>query len=139
MNIVKDYGRIILALIVVIAISALLNFEAPSLEPDFGNYEEHAFWLQVESSIAYFIAVTAGAIVARRNFLVPAFALAVLGWSSVVYILYDISNVGGSASIRRIALDNLEGLILYGIAAVLGAGLGAWFYKHEIEQVGATS
>ncbi len=135
----KAYGRTILALIVVIAVSALLSFEAPSLEPDQSNYEKYAFWLQVESSIAYFIAVTAGAIVARKSFLVPALALAGLGWSAVVYILYDISNVGGSASLGRIALENLGGLILYAIAAVLGATLGRWFYRNEIEHVDAAS
>lgn len=135
----KAYGRTILALVVVIAVSALLGFEAPSLKPDLSNYEKHAFWLQVESAIAFFIAVAAGAIVARRRFLLPALGLAVLGWLAVVYILYDISSVGGSADIGQIALDNLEGLILYCIAAVLGATLGRWFYKHEIEHVADSS
>ena len=135
----KNSGRTILALVVVIIVLALLSFEAPSLEPDQSNYEKYAFWLQFESSIAFFIAVTAGAVVARNNFLVPALALAVIGWSAVVYILYDISNVGGSASLARIALENFEGFILYGIAAVLGVRLGRWFYRHEIEDVTAAS
>ena len=135
----KNSRRTLLALAVVIVISALLSFEAPSLEPDQSNYEKYAFWLQFESAITYFIAVTAGAIVVRNNFLVPALALACIGWLAVVYILYDIANVGGSASLGRIAMENFEGFILYGFAAVLGARLGRWFYRHEIEDLNAAS
>jgi 4-hydroxybenzoate polyprenyltransferase len=136
---VKTYGRIILALILVILIMALLSFEAPSLEPDQSNYKEYGFWLQVESAIGYFIAVTAGAFVARRSFLAPALALAGLGWCVVVYILYDISRQDESATLGRIAADNVEGLFLYAIAAALGASLGRWYYKHEVQNATDTS
>jgi hypothetical protein len=30
-------------------------------------------------------------------------------------------------------VDNVEGLVLYSIAAVLGATLCRWYYKHEIQ------
>jgi uncharacterized membrane protein len=130
---VKGYGRTILALIVVVVVTALLSFEAPTLQPDHSNYEEYGFWLQVESAIGFFIAVMAGAIVARKSFVVPALALAGLGWCAVVYILYDISRADQSATLGQIAVDNVEGLVLYSIAAVLGATLGRWYYKHEIQ------
>lgn len=128
----KSYGRTVVALIVVLLITVLLSFEAPALKPDQSNYEQYGFWLQVEMAIGYFIAVTAGALVARRSFIVPALALAIFGWSLVVYILYDISRVDHAASFVDIAMEHIEGLILFSIAAVLGAILGKWIYEHEI-------
>lgn len=134
-KIVRNYVRTSMASIVVLLVTALLSFEAPALKPDHSNYEQYGFWLHAEAAIGYFIAVTAGAIVARGNFLVPALALAGLGWSAVVYILYDISKIDPMVSLDQIALENLGGLFIYAIAAVLGAILGRWFYKHEIQRV----
>jgi len=136
---VKSYGRTIAALLVVLIVTALLSLEAPALKPDHSNYEQHSFWLQVEMAIGYFIAVTGGAIVARKNFIVSALALAGLGWSVVVYILYDISSVDPISNLSQIAMGNIEGLALYAIAAVFGAILGKWFYEHEIKKITGAS
>ncbi len=135
----KSFGRTIAALIVVLLVTALLSIEAPALKPDQSNYEQYGFWLHVGMAIGYFIAVTAGALVARRNFIMPALALAGFGWSVVVYILFDISRADPTASLIRIATENIEGLILYAIAAALGAILGKWFYEHEIKGITGAS
>jgi hypothetical protein len=135
----SGFGRTALAIIVVLVASTLLNTNVPSLNTDMSNFEELRFWLAVKSAISYFFAAGLGAIVARRTFVVPALALAVVGWVVTINILHQIALVAGPSSYMKIATDNWLGLILLVIAATAGAIAGRWFYKHEVENVAAAA
>jgi len=129
------YGtrRIAASIGVVLFVGILVSVDGPALKPDHSNFEQFRFWLGMESAISYFIAVGIGAIVARKSIVIPALALAVIGWASIIHILFKIAVVAGPASYVEIAADNLLSLILWVIAAILGALTGRWFYEHEIK------
>ena len=129
------YGiqRIAAGIGVVLFVGILLSVDAPALKPDHSNFEQFRFWLGMESAISYYVAVGIGAIVARKSIVVPAIALAVIGWASIIHILFRIAVVAGPASYIEMAVDNLLSLFLWVIAAILGALTGRWFYEHEIK------
>lgn len=129
----RGFGRTILALVVVIVLSQLLSTEVPDLRPDGSNLDKYMLWTQVKSAFVYFIAVTVGAVVARRSFMVPAVVLCIFGWLLAIYVLYEIARAAGPASLIEIAVSTLYGLGLSLASAVLGSMLGRWFYKREFE------
>lgn len=95
--------------------------------------------LQFQSALQFFVAVFAGAIVARGHFVGPAIALAVLGWCAVVYIAYDIAQLADDPRWAEFAILNLAGLLFYIAAAAVGAFLGGRFYRHKLEKQGAVT
>lgn len=131
--------RTVMAILVILGIISILSPYSPKLEADFSNFDQVAMWDQINSAIRFFFAVSIGAIVARRNFIGPAVFLAVTVWAIVIYILYDIAHDVSDISFAQVAVEQLAGLILLIVAAILGALLGRWFYKHEIEQRSAAT
>ncbi len=79
--------RTIAAILVVFGIATLLNPYSPQLDADLSNFDQVAFWSQVNSAIRYFFAVGIGSIVARRNFIGPAVSIAIVVWGIVVFIV----------------------------------------------------
>jgi len=129
------FRRTAVALLVVLVVSSLLNCNVPSIRSDLSNFEDFRFWLAVKSAISYFFAAGLGAIVARKSFVVPALALAIVGWAATIDILYRIAVVVGPTSYLEIAASNWVGFVLLVIAAIMGAIFGRWFYRHEVERV----
>ncbi len=134
MIIVSGMKRTIAAILVVFGIATLLNPYSPQLDADLSNFDQVAFWSQVNSAIRYFFAVGIGSIVARRNFIGPAVSIAIVVWGIVVFILYDIAHPASGISFAEVAQEQLTGLLLLIIAAISGALLGKWFYQHELGQ-----
>ena len=135
----RESKRTFLGVLIVTLMCLLMGIEAPNLKPDGSDVDNYIFWLEVKSAVGYFIAATAGAIVSRRSFVVPAVVLAMFGWLAAVYVLYRIVRVAEPASLIDIAASTLFGLVLVLVAGVLGAILGRWFYKREFEHATSAS
>jgi hypothetical protein len=131
---VKSLKRIAVALIVVMIVSSLLGNKVPHLQEDLSNLEDYSFWLAVENAITYFFAAGLGAIVARKSFVIPALALAVVIWALTIDILFRIAAPTGPVTRLEIASENWLGFFLLVVAAISGAMFGRWFYTHEFEQ-----
>ena len=95
--------------------------------------------VQIQSALQVFVAVFAGAIVARGRFLGPALVLTVLGWGAVVYIAFEIARLGIDPGWSEFAIRNLLGLLLYIGAATVGALLGGRFYMRRLENRGTAA
>ena len=88
-------------------------------------------------SIGSFLIVTLlfsiGAVVARGNFLSYALIFATVMWLVTQYLLFSIAEYpGGRPSIGAIALSNSPALLVYWVAAAIGAVAGGWYYAREI-------
>ena len=129
----RNFRRTALALIVVVTVASLLNLGNPRFEDFSGNHNEYSFWLSLDVAISWLFAVGVGAIVARRSFVVPALSLAVFNWLVVGFILFSIAEAAGQTSFVEVLSGQLTGLLLLSVAAIIGATIGRWFYKHEIE------
>jgi hypothetical protein len=62
-----------------------------------------------------------GAYIAKRNFIIPAFAVWFLCWCFAIYMLYLIAEPTGQASISSIIEYNILALAISAIASFIGA------------------
>lgn len=101
----------------------------PSLVPDryvaYQLFNHFYVWPGAGGLTGMFIAAFGGAYVSKVRFVIPATALAVVGWSLVVYFTNSIAAAAGQGDILFVASLNLVGLVLGIVGAVLGAILGA--------------
>ena len=120
--------RISIGLLTSVAILLLLDL-LPSLVPDrYVSYQifDHFYvWPGIGGLVGMFIAAFGGAYVSTVRFVVPATALAITGWSFMIYILNSIAAAAGQGDILFVASVNSLGLVLGIVGAVLGAILGA--------------
>ncbi len=61
-----------------------------------------------------------GSYVAKRNFLIPAFAVWALCWALAIYMLYLIAAPTGQASVAGIIRYNVSALALSAFATLIG-------------------
>jgi len=92
----------------------------------------------VVPSIGSFLLVTLlfsiGAVVARGNFLAYALIFATVMWVILQYLLYTIAVFPeGRPDIGTIALSNSPALLVYWIAAAIGAVGGGCYYTSEFK------
>jgi hypothetical protein len=120
--------RMTIGLLTAVAILLLLDL-LPSLVPDryaaLQLFDHFYVWPGVGGLVGMFIAAFGGAYVSKVPFVIPAAALAVAGWSFVVYLLNSIAAAAGHGDILSVASVNLLGLVFGIVGAVLGANLGA--------------
>ena len=128
---VRKLAPLLLGLLVTLGTAVLLSEVVPTFTAFLGMSFDPVLALQIQSALQFSIAVFAGAVVARGNFLGPALALAVLGWGAVVYIAYDISQMGSEPNLVEFMVRNLTGLLLYLAAATVGALFGGRYYSHR--------
>ena len=74
----------------------------------------------VQSFLMTLISVGVGAFIARRGFLIPAFALLALYWACAIYLLYLVAAPTGQASFLGILLTNASALTLQAFATMIG-------------------
>ena len=77
-----------------------------------------------QSFLMTLLSVGLGAFVARRNFLIPAFALLAFYWAYIIYVLYLIAAPTGQASVLGILLTNTSALTLQAFATTIGVIAG---------------
>jgi hypothetical protein len=75
----------------------------------------------LDGAIVMFVAVLIGALVARGRFLVPGISLSLAVWLTMMFV------ASGKSNFFEIALLNLDFLLAYITAAILGAAIGAWY------------
>ncbi|MGV8940325.1 MAG: hypothetical protein ACOH1P_02160 [Lysobacter sp.] len=117
--------RIALGLLATIALYALLFQIAQKLLPGVGSASDVPALVQLlalQSAVTSLIAVTAGAFVARRKFLLPAVTLWLATSSVTVYILTCISP--GQSNYWAIAQFNALPISASLLTTVIGAKLG---------------
>ena len=126
----KDFGRIGIGILAVLAINTLLSHAVPAFYRSDRMPLDPLLMVYIQTALQFFVAVTVGAVVARRKFIGPALTLAILGWCIIVYIEYDIARTAVDESFLNVMLPNLPGLFLYAVAAVCGAILGRKLYDN---------
>jgi hypothetical protein len=125
------------------SLASLAVFFALDLLPwkiDITDYSTNALYvfLSITAAMSVFIAAFAGAIVARVNFLGPAFALSVLGWTLVVSFLKAVSAAYNSNDFVPYLVANATGLTIVIGGGVSGALLGQRFAK-PVEDVASNA
>lgn len=133
----RQVAPIIFGILVTLGIGVLLGEAVPAFVLSSSLPMLPVLAVQVQSALQLFVAVFAGAIVARGHFVGPAMALTVLGWCAVVYIAYDIARLATDPRWAEFAILNLAGLLFYITAAAVGAFLGGRFYMHRLGKNGA--
>ena len=77
-----------------------------------------------QSVVVSLLGTGLGAFIAKRNFLLPAFAVWFLCWSLALYLLYLVAEPTGQASITGIARYNAIAIGLSAIATLIGVLVG---------------
>ncbi|MBT8144436.1 MAG: hypothetical protein KJO55_07030 [Gammaproteobacteria bacterium] len=129
------FGRIVIAIMVVLLLMGLLGIEEPRLDDDRSNFSQFALILQIRAALQMLVAVFIGALIARGRFIVPAALLSLILWAFTTVVLYQIAAPAGGANLVATAIANLPGLLLHLAASIGGAALGGWFYRREFTGV----
>lgn len=79
---------------------------------------------ELKSVVLGFFGAAIGAFIARRDFVLPALGLWLVGWVLVAYLLYSIAAPTGHASFLAIAQINFLSIVLSTLAVAIGALLG---------------
>ena len=79
-----------------------------------------------------------GAYIAKRNFLIPAFAAWVICWSLAIYMLYLIAAPTGQASLAGIIVHNTSALALSACATLAGV-LGGQVLAQRTQRIAAAT
>lgn len=77
-----------------------------------------------DTGLGLFIIMATGAFVAREKFLLPAIAITTIMWTFTVFAAFQIAATVEPTTWVDVASKNIGGLIVYLIAAGLGASLG---------------
>jgi hypothetical protein len=136
----KQIGFGILTAIAVLSVFELLPSFVPSSVHNYRVFGHFYFGLAIEAAIVMFIAASAGAYVARVNFIWPAILLAVAVWFLVVYILNSIAAAAGQGDLLGVASINVLSLLFGACGSAIGALVGSRFARKTTEEnaVGAT-
>ena len=107
-----------------------------------GNELIGLFKLQTSQTIQQILMILlstgVGAFIARRHFLLPAFALWLLIQTYVIYVLYMIAEPTGQASLTGILSYNWISLASSAVAIVVGVALGERLSSHRLKATVAT-
>jgi len=122
-------SAILVTVVISIILSPFSGVTATDNEPIFAGIT----LLQVEGALGWLFAVAAGALVARRSFVLPAVALTTAIWVFLAYVIYDIARVAEPASLVSIVVKQLPVLLLMALAACIGALVGQWFFRRHLK------
>ncbi len=90
------------------------------------------FFLGVTAAVSVFVATLAGAMIARSNFVIPAFIIAIVVWLLAVSFLDATSKAFDPSDLVPYLVGNLGGFLLTLCGAILGALVGSSNGRHRV-------
>lgn len=131
----KRLGLGVLVAIAVLSVFDLLPSFLPSAAISYRIFGQFYFWLAVEGAVVMFVAASAGAYVAKTNFVGPAILLSIAVWAFTIYFVNSIATVAGQDNVLAAAGTNALGLLL----GAFGAGIGAFIGGCIANRMGKTA
>jgi hypothetical protein len=86
-----------------------------------------------------FFAAAAGASIARKGFLLPAYGVMLAIWAANIYVLYQIAAPTGQASVVSIVQYNVLGFAISLVAVTAGVLVGQWVAGRRAQATGVAT
>lgn len=134
----KRLGLGVFVTLAVLSVFDLLPSFLPAPAIDYRILGHFYFWPAVSGAVGMFVAASAGAYVARANFVGSAIFLSITLWSFAIYFANSIATVVGQGDILAVAGTNVLGLLFGAFGAGLGAFVGGCFANRTAEAVEAS-